>query len=301
MLKSTKGTKVERYKMETSVDMIRLRVRVSVDEMQEYIERFENDPDVEYWNDRRYKKYHHNFTFHEMLETPKKNSKGRIINSEASFYLGYQNNAEKKSNKYFLVLEYNPNKCAKMLQLFNILLRWFGSPLVEVVSADIATDIHCNIMDLFYSVKTKGGVVHKTFDYGGDNKTYYIGEGDYRKKIYNKRREANLDYELTRFEISVPVKIYLKCMEEFKIPLDKIPILYSFKNYQTDMFINGTDRAIIFAIMHGFPIKEIERTKREKIEKILSQTARIPLDSIVMEHTLKNYLRQLYNSIHIYD
>ncbi|MBQ9658484.1 MAG: hypothetical protein IJV31_06930 [Clostridia bacterium] len=37
-----------------------------------------------------------------------------------------------------------------------------------------------------------------TYDCGGDDKTYYIGKRDNRIKIYNKKIESNLDYDLTR-------------------------------------------------------------------------------------------------------
>ena len=42
----------------------------------------------------------------------------------------------------------------------------------------------------------------RMFSCGYDNKTYYIGRSNNRIKIYNKKLESNLDYDLTRVEIT---------------------------------------------------------------------------------------------------
>ena len=52
-------------------------------------------------------------------------------------------------------------------------------------------------------------------DFGGyDNKTYYIGRSNNRIKIYNKKLESNLDYDLTRVEITSKIDLEYKASDK---------------------------------------------------------------------------------------
>lgn len=272
-----------------SVDMVRLKRRTYDDEVQEFFNKYSCDSNVKYWETSKFKSYRYNWLFQAVDP----------FGNQQSFWCGYCHNAERKSNKHGLIIEYNPNKCEFMPYLWQILCRFFHEQwFVEVVSVDLACDMPVNILNLSYSIDGRGGVVRKLFDYGSDNKTYYIGEGDGRKKIYNKGRELGLkDVDLTRFEISLDANQMLYQTDDFEFPKDKLIEIYNLENYQYRLDINGTDRALIYAIMNGFPINELPRTKRQKIEQILSESAGNTLDSIQFQNAYILYFKQLKDTI----
>lgn len=260
-----------------SVDMVRLKVRVFSEDIQTFFNAFTVDSNVDYWESTKFTEYRHNWRFKYM----------DVFNKERSFYVGYSFNSEQKSLKHWLVIEYNPNKNDITYGYLNkILMRFFKSPVdVKVVSVDLACDMPVNITNVFCD---KGGKkVRKLFDYGGDNKTIYVGQGNGRIKIYNKRKEIlekegrEIGHDLTRYEIS------LSCFEDFPIghymddisPCIKLIPIYCISSYQFDMSLNGTDKAIIYAVLNGYPIEELTRDKRTKIKKILSESAGNTIES----------------------
>ena len=48
------------------------------------------------------------------------------------------------------------------------------------------------------------------FSSGYDNKTYYMGRTNNRIKIYNKKLESGLNYDLTRVEITSKIDLNIK-------------------------------------------------------------------------------------------
>lgn len=269
--------------------MVRLKTRAYDSDVQAFFNRFSDSPDVKYWENRNFKNYRYNWLFQGM------DSFGK----QRSFWCGFSHNSETVGSKHSLIVEYNPNKCDDMDSLYNILRAFYSVDYeVGIMSVDFACDMPINILNLSYGLNFKGGVARKIFDYGGDNKTYYLKEGDGRIKIYNKSRELGLsDMDLTRFEISLDVNCNLFFTEGFKFPADKLISLYSFENYQFSLDVNGTDRAILYSIMNGFPINDLPRTKRQKIEKILSESVRITLDSNMFEKAFILYFKQLKDTI----
>jgi hypothetical protein len=269
--------------------MVRLKVRVDNSEIEKFFNKYSCDPNVKHWETSQFKAYRYNWIFQDV----------DINNTIQSFWCGFCHNAEIKGNKHNLIIEYNPNKTEFMAALWEILCRFYSeSWSVEIVSVDLACDMPVNILNLSYSVDGRGGMVRKLYDYGSDNKTYYVREGDGRIKIYNKAREMGLKgIDITRFEISLNVRCNLFFPDEFKFPKDKLIELYNLENYQYRLDINGTDRAIIYAIMNGFPINDLGRDKRKKIEKILSESAGNTLDSIQFQCAYSQYFKQLKDNI----
>lgn len=283
-----------------SVDMVRVRVRVSSDDVSRYFSTFTMNSDVEYYETCQIKKYRHNWTFKEMLP-------GFKHPIPCSFWLGYQHNMEIKSTRHWLVIEFNPNKCDMNYGYLNKLLRAFYRSVneVQIVSVDLACDMPININNVFCD---KGGKrVKKIFDYGGiDNKTIYLGEGAGRIKIYNKARELGLvgenrtRYEITnQFDNSGGVPFTVKQYESFEVctiePL-LVPI-YVLESYQFDMSISQTDRALVYAVLNGFPIEELSRDKRTKIKKILSESAENTLDSNGFVNAFRQYFARFIQVI----
>jgi len=280
-----------------SVDMVRLRVRVHSDDILKFFNPFGSNSDVEYYETCQIKKYRHNWTF--------KNN-DLILKQINSFWMGYQHNMEQKSQKYWLVIEYNPNKVDMLHGYLNTILKRFYQSYkeVQVVSVDLACDMPININNLFCGKGTKH--IKKLFDYGGDNKTIYIGEGPGRIKIYNKARELGLkDENKTRYEISIvfdnsgcipqTVALY-EAFEVCSIESLLVPI-YVLESYQFDMVINGTDRGLVYAVLNGFPIEELPRDKKTKIKKILSESASNSLDSNGFVNAFRHYFASFISVI----
>lgn len=273
-----------------SVDMVRLRIRVRSDYIKDFFDRFSRNSDVDYWETTRFTQYRHNWTF-KTIEP--------VFNKEVSFWVGYQFNAEQKSLKHWLVIEYNPNKNDITGGYLNTILQYFFNPVeTEIVSVDIACDMPVNIKSIYCD---KGGKqIKKVFDYGGDNKTVYLGQGNGRIKIYNKAREMGLKgVELTRYEISLNLNnMPLKHYEADITPcIDLVPI-YCLDSYQFDMSLNGTDKALVYAILNGYPIEELTRDKRVKIKEILSNSAGNTLKSSGFADAFRKYFEYHMSIIH---
>jgi hypothetical protein len=249
-----------------------------------------DNSDVEYWETCRIKDYRHNWLFSSNDEVFKGVS--------SSFWVGFKHNREINNKyKYWLVIEYNPNKNDISQGYLNKVLSAFFYDMfdVEIVSADLACDMPVNINNVFCD---KGGKkVKKLFDYGSDNKTIYLGEGSGRIKIYNKARELGLEnQDLTRYEISVHFdnnKIPFN-MGQYEVfseeTLGLVPI-YCLESYQFDMSLNETDRAILYAVLNGYPLESLSRRKKENIEKILSESAGNTLESIGFVKSFKDYFK----------
>lgn len=67
-----------------------------------------------------------------------------------------------------------------------------------IKSYDIAMDLKVSILDIIFDMSGKHS--YKIDCRGYDDKTIYLGKGDNRVKIYNKKKESNLniDGELSR-------------------------------------------------------------------------------------------------------
>lgn len=270
-----------------SIDMVRLRIRIESSDVKSFFDKYSCNSDVSYYETTQFTKYKHNWLFTTMdYESFNKSSKG------VSFWVGYQFGSEQKSNKHWLVIEYNPNKNDITRGYLNdILLRFFNcSALVEIVSVDIACDMPINIKTVYCD---KGGKqLKKVFDYGGDNRTIYLGQGNGRIKIYNKAREMGLEgVELTRYEISISNFEHLPVsMSDVDISacINLVPI-YCIDSYQFDMALNGTDKALVYAVLNGYPLEDLPRDKRGKIKKILSDSAGNTLESEGFANAFKKY------------
>lgn len=195
------------------------------------------------------------------------------INDNNSFWFGFLHNTEKRNfntyEQYNFTIEFNPNKIKDNKILLYILSKsknWF------IRSLDLAMDLPVSILDIIYDKGKKRNV--KIFSNGFDNKTITIGQRgtDNYLKIYNKKKESNLDIkgELTRIEIT---KLY----NDFSIKDisflhfgDNFPVLftnnylYSFKDYEDKTLL-----AILYSVQNGFPLDMLSRRYKEKIKNLL--------------------------------
>ena len=114
---------------------------------------------------------------------------------------------KRTNKKKDLIVEYNPNKFVLSNDsiLYYTLFRYFRDDFV-VVSVDVAIDLEIPISEIYFDRNYKR--VYKYF-LSDKGKTHYIGEGDGRVKIYDKRKEQmakgkKVDKEVwTRIEYSI--------------------------------------------------------------------------------------------------
>lgn len=267
-----------------SIDMVRLKVGVDGKFFEDFGNRWLSiSPYVKYWENFDYKGYRHNWSITQLSVFEG--------TEDFSYWLGFKHNAEKPKYKYDLVLEYNPNKCMEIGLLKLIIDTFFSVPIVKIASVDVACDVPININNVM--VDKLGKVIKKTFDYGGDNKTYYLGEGAGRIKVYNKSRESGLDYDLTRYEINVPVGFFLGVIDSYCFEGVICP-LYIKKGLENE---DRTLQAILYAVEHGYEVEELSRRYKDKVRAILSDDSRIDIDSKKITDTIRRWF-QLFNEIH---
>lgn len=273
------------------IDMVRLKVRIEKKGMEKELQRIIDKYEVKMWIDSKYKSYNKNFNFLDY----------NLWGEEVSFWCGCEHNSEKKSRSTNLVVEYNPSKCIGVKSLNEILMKFYSSSNVMISSVDLACDMPCNILNVFIPKDCKR--IKMTYDLGQDNKTIYLGKGDGRIKLYNKALELGLkNRELTRYEISLKVDLLMSGYERFSIDENKIVPVYIINSEQNDLKCdNGTDRALVYAVLNNFPIEELPRRKQQKIKDILKSSSQftVSVKELLKEFCL--YFKSLLNDLSSYN
>lgn len=208
---------------------------------------------------------------------------------ECNFYFAFMHNNEsvnynRSDIEYNFTIDFNPNK-VKDNKLVMFLLDSFNNWYLK--SVDFAIDIPVNILDLLIDILGKRKC--QTISYGKDNLTYYLGKGDGRVKIYNKKIESNLNIVgyLTRVEITKEFDDFPICyLKRFKIDEFIFPhiclnqYVFSFSDYTTR---DKTLMATLYAVQSGYPLKDLSRNYREKIKELLEAGSRIKFNKICCE------------------
>jgi len=207
-----------------------------------------------------------------------------------SFFFGFFHNTEKPSfknvsKKYSFYIEFNPNKIKDnkiLTYLLSISNEWY------IRSYDLAVDIDTNILNLIVD-KSGKRLIHMISG-GGDNLTYMSGKGDGRFKIYNKKRESNLQMmgELTRVEISRSIEDYpILDIESYKYN-EVFPEIYLNDYVMTmDDYADKTTLAVLYAVQNGYPMSSLTRRYRENIEKMFEGGYKIEFSSSIANDILK--------------
>lgn len=119
----------------------------------------------------------------------------------------------------------------------------------------------------------------RMFTQGLDNRTYYIGRTNNRIKIYNKKIESNLNYDLTRVELTSKIDLDIKNILSYKYNV-KLPdlylnqYLYSFNDYKDKTLL-----AILYAVQSGYCINDLPRIQKQKVKKCLEGDYKINLSN----------------------
>ena len=203
------------------------------------------------------------------------------IGENQSFWFGFCHNTERRSfyegAEYNFSIEFNPNKI-KDNEILKYLLGLSGNWFIK--SYDLAMDLRINILDIITDISGR----HKnlTISNGFDDKTIVIGKGDGRLKIYNKKKESNLNIQgnLTRVEITRELDDF-NISEIKNFNYDKIfPSLYLNKYiYSFDDYKDKTLLAILYSVQNGFPIQDLSRRYRDKIRNLMEGGYKILFDN----------------------
>lgn len=261
--------KVEFDNMIYSIDKIRLKTYITYAKFQELefeLKTAYKNRIGKFWLSDRIMCFHYNYT----LEF-----------DGFSFYIGFLHNNEsvnynKDNLEYNFTIEFNPNK-AKDNQLIHRLLDRF--PNWYLRSLDLAIDIPINILDIIVDIS--GRLKMQKISYGDDNVTYNIGKGDGRLKIYNKKRESDLNIvgHLTRVEVTKEFDDFpISNIKRFNLEDSIFPCLYlnqyifSFSDYDSK---NRTLMAILYAVQSGYPVKNLTRDYKKKLKELLEGGSKI--------------------------
>lgn len=284
--------------------MVRLKTRIHNSIMTDFIvKNLDLNPSVTYWNNFKYAGYRHNWRIEQdplrkEYEDDNGDLKLSTFGQAYSYWIGFHHNSEKPTEVHNLVIEYNPNKCLPHGLLDLVLLTFFNSPSVEVVSLDIAMDFPININRLIIDKYRKH--TYKLFDNGGDDKTHYLGKGDGRIKIYNKANELGIDGDLTRYEITkdirLPISLIIDDRYEFKGEL--MPLGYI--EGESMNMDNKTLYSQYWAVVNGYPIDELSRRYRERVRNLILSHASIDFDRKKISQTIRTWFKG-YSSIYIYN
>lgn len=207
-----------------------------------------------------------------------------------SYFFGYFHNTEKPSfwdteKKYSFYIEFNPNKIKNdkiLMYLLSISNDWY------IRSFDVAVDINTSILNLI--VDKSGKRLLHIITGGGDNITYMSGKGDGRFKIYNKKKESNLNMfgELTRIEVSRSIEDFsIIDIERYKYG-EVFPEIY-LNNYVMTMDDYGSETllAILYAVQNGYPINSLSKKYKKKIKNMFEGGYRIEFKSDIAQEILK--------------
>lgn len=137
------------------------------------------------------------------------------------------------------------------------------------------------------------------FSCGYDNKTYYMGRTNNRIKIYNKRIESGLDYDLTRVEITSKIDLNIKdiLFYNYNVKLPDLYLnnyLYTFKDYE-----DKTLFAILYAVQSGFPISDLSRRYKDKVKNLLEGNYKINLENKYCTDVLKQCIKSIFKECYI--
>lgn len=262
--------------------MLRLSCKISYDFFERKVSSRINflKDEINIWTSTRITDFYYNYTYSV---------------DDFSFWFGFITNKEKYDGRkqknssllYNFTIEFNPNKvqdCPFLLFLLNLSSNWV------VKQCDFAVDIPTDIRNLCGFDKGRKDCF-MTYDCGGSNKTYYIGKRDNRVKIYNKKIESDLDYDLTRIEVT-------KYFDNLEI---RNVVNYTYDGYFPELFLNDyqlslsdfedkTLSALVFAVTSGFPLHDLTKTYRNKVKDFLQKKKSIDIDFNCLSKCFGKYI-----------
>lgn len=224
-----------------SVDMIRLSLKFNCLSGQEFVTALsDREMDIgnfDYYQSFKLWQYRHLFT---------------IKMGDSSTVIGLQKNEEKRIECIDGYMEFNPNKVASS-KAFDILFAmvWEYADSITVKRWDLAIDIPCKRSDLTLSKD------QRIYTYMESPKgiTEYLGRRSHDGfvKLYDKTKESDLDYDLTRLELTIEG---LKPFNDLNMPVVKKGV--SQLELKARMELSKTD-LVMYKLM--LPLSENDKLK----------------------------------------
>lgn len=121
-----------------------------------------------------------------------------------------------------------------------------------------------------------------------------MGRTNNRIKIYNKRIESNLDYDLTRVEITSKIDLNIKDILFYSYDV-KLPdlylnnYLYTFKDYEDKTLL-----AILYAVQSGFALNDLSRRYKDKVKSLLEGNYKINLENKYCTQVLQGCIKSIF-------
>lgn len=250
----------ELFNVTYSIDMLRLKTYISYSTFTEIEFRFETAY-KQYLVDKYTSARIGNFFYNYKIE----------IEEGKSFWFGFLHNTEKREERndmYNFTIEFNPNKLKDnfvLMYLLNLSGNWM------IKSMDIACDVPVNILDIVYDKGRKRSC--RIFSNGWDDRTIYLGKGDGKIRIYNKKIESGLNIkgDLTRVEIHKEYDDFpINNIKFFIVPEEIFPKVYTNKYiYSLKDYEDKTLFAIVYAVESGLDLSFLTRRYREKVKNLL--------------------------------
>ncbi len=173
--------------------------------------------------------------------------------------VGCNNPKSKNKDKILVTFEFNPNKVENFGGIFQFLKKFKDKICLK--RFDLAVDIPENINNLeFQNLRKRASTVYYQYQ---SNKTIYFGKGSGHTKIYNKKIESQLDYELTRYEVTKEVNNL--SLKNFDVSGINIEFLGAIKKPYNEHTGDKTHNAIAYALNNGFHFKDLSRDMQKNI------------------------------------
>ncbi len=133
------------------------------------------------------------------------------------------------------------------------------------------------------------------FSKGGEDRTYYIGRTNNRVKIYNKKIESSLDYDLTRVEITSKLDYDVNMIDfyNYNVELPELFLnnyLYSFKDYEDKTLL-----AVLYAVQSGFNLSDLSRRYKDKVKSLLEGNYKIQVENKYCTEAIKKCVSYIFN------
>ncbi len=195
-----------------------------------------------------------------------------LLSDDTSFYFAYSHNAQiHNKNECRWKIELNPNKCMPcefVSNFINFVFARSKPSSVTISQMDIAIDFTVSRFNVYLE---KDNRIYTKIDSGTDNVTEYLSKHNKNGfvKLYNKTKESNLDYDLTRLEITVKDLSYTN----FKSVFPKVHIYnnnqVTFDDDRIDSLSQNDQIFILLLRMHPEYLKKLTDRKKQKFRRFL--------------------------------
>lgn len=243
------------YKKENEFDMLHF--------LNSNIMMLDMDVDIKYYQSFRPSDFRHFFVIsqiYKVFDTP----------IEYSFKIGVLHNCDTDKDSLKGFIEFNPNKCnLSVVTEYMKIIKEFSNNLgyglhFELVRYDLAIDI--KVPKTMIKLIKEG---KRTYQYiQSKTVTEYLGikHTDGYTKLYDKREEAGLDYDLARLEIT--------CTSLDKVALPRVSLVDC--QFSLDMDLTKTDAVLVSLIRQQpeheqqYYLGQLGKTKRDKLRPYIN-------------------------------